>query len=72
MTSTSPGLPGHEQVTILRAMARHWWAFALRGVAAIQLSKPSSMPIRCIPCRHGVCHERLAVRKQARGRQYPT
>lgn len=35
MTSISPGLPGHDQVTILRAMARHWWAFALRGAAAI-------------------------------------
>ncbi len=35
MSDTPHGLPGHAQVTILRAMATHWWAFALRGVAAI-------------------------------------
>lgn len=35
MTQTAHGLPGHHKVEILRAMARHWWAFVLRGVAAI-------------------------------------
>jgi uncharacterized membrane protein HdeD (DUF308 family) len=35
MTDAHHGLPGHGQVTILRGMARHWWAFALRGAAAI-------------------------------------
>lgn len=29
------GLPGHAKVAILRVMARHWWAFVLRGAAAI-------------------------------------
>lgn len=35
MTPSPDGLPGHDQVAMLRAMARHWWAFALRGAAAI-------------------------------------
>jgi len=35
MSDAPHGLPGHAQVTILRAMAQHWWAFALRGAAAI-------------------------------------
>lgn len=35
MTETPHGLPGHEKVLLLRGMARHWWAFVLRGAAAI-------------------------------------
>lgn len=35
MTATPHGLPGHETVEVLRGMARHWWAFVLRGAAAI-------------------------------------
>lgn len=35
MTEPPHGLPGHEKVAILRGMARHWWAFVLRGVAAV-------------------------------------
>lgn len=35
MSEAPHGLPGHGQVTIMRAMAQHWWAFALRGAAAI-------------------------------------
>lgn len=35
MTDTPHGLPGHEKVVILRGMARHWWAFVIRGAAAI-------------------------------------
>jgi len=35
MSDAPHGLPGHAQVTILRGMAQHWWAFALRGAAAI-------------------------------------
>lgn len=35
MSDPQHGLPGHEKVQLLRSMARHWWAFVLRGVAAI-------------------------------------
>jgi uncharacterized membrane protein HdeD (DUF308 family) len=35
MTDDAHGLPGHAQVQMLRAMAQHWWAFVLRGAAAI-------------------------------------
>ncbi len=35
MTDTPHGLPGHDKVVVMRAMARHWWAFVLRGVVAI-------------------------------------
>jgi len=35
MSQRDQGLPGHHKVEILRAMARHWWAFVLRGAAAI-------------------------------------
>ena len=35
MTEAPHGLPGHDRVAILRGMARHWWAFVLRGVAAV-------------------------------------
>ncbi|MBR0679949.1 hypothetical protein GXW74_05580 [Roseomonas eburnea] len=35
MTESPHGLPGHAKVLILRGMARHWWAFVLRGAAAI-------------------------------------
>lgn len=35
MTATPHGLPGHGKVEVLRAMAQHWWAFVLRGAAAI-------------------------------------
>lgn len=35
MTDSPHGLPGHAKVLLLRGMARHWWAFVLRGAAAI-------------------------------------
>lgn len=35
MSEAPHGLPGHKTVEIMRAMAHHWWAFALRGAAAI-------------------------------------
>jgi uncharacterized membrane protein HdeD (DUF308 family) len=35
MTEQPHGLPGHDKVALLRGMARHWWAFLLRGAAAI-------------------------------------
>ena len=35
MTEAPYGLPGHARVLILQGMARHWWAFVLRGAAAI-------------------------------------
>jgi len=35
MTEAPHGLPGHDKVALLRGMARHWWAFVLRGAAAI-------------------------------------
>ena len=35
MTEAPHGLPGHDKVAVLRGMARHWWAFVLRGVAAV-------------------------------------
>lgn len=35
MSDVPHGLPGHDKVAILRGMARHWWAFVLRGAAAL-------------------------------------
>ena len=35
MSEAPHGLPGHKTIEIMRAMAHHWWTFALRGAAAI-------------------------------------
>ncbi len=35
MSDLPHGLPGHQTALVMRAMARHWWTFALRGAAAI-------------------------------------